>query len=109
MIVKLKRRNPRYPDLSVGQPYVVIGIEADDLRILNDHGRPFLYPAKLFKAVDSRRPEDWVEERGDQGELYAYPPQFNRTGFFEDFFDAKPTAVRAFWHVMNERLAAAVL
>jgi hypothetical protein len=30
MIVKLRRRNRRYPDLTAGQPYVVIGIEADD-------------------------------------------------------------------------------
>jgi len=42
MIVQLKKKNPRYRDLTFGQPYVVIGIEADDLRILNDAGRPFL-------------------------------------------------------------------
>jgi hypothetical protein len=36
MIVKLKKKNARYRDLTFGQPYVVIGIEADDLRILND-------------------------------------------------------------------------
>jgi len=40
MIAKLKRKSARYPDLSVGHPYVVIGIEADDLRILNNAGRP---------------------------------------------------------------------
>ena len=34
MIVKLRRKNPRYPDLTVGQPYVVIGIGADEYRIL---------------------------------------------------------------------------
>ena len=38
MIVKLKKRNARYRDLTFGQPYVVIGIEADELRILNDAG-----------------------------------------------------------------------
>ncbi len=30
MIVRLRRRNRRYPDLTARQPYVVIGIEADD-------------------------------------------------------------------------------
>ena len=34
MIVKLKLKNPSYPDLSEDQPYFVIGIEADDYRIL---------------------------------------------------------------------------
>ena len=48
MIVKLKKRIASYPDLTLGQPYVVIGIEADDLRILNDVGRPFLYPHDSF-------------------------------------------------------------
>ena len=45
MIVRLQRKNTRYPDLTPGQDYVVIGIEADDLRILSDQGRPYLYPA----------------------------------------------------------------
>ena len=46
MIVQLRRRQPRFRDLSPGRPYVVLGIEADDLRILNDEGRPYLYPAR---------------------------------------------------------------
>lgn len=46
MIVQLRRRQPRIRDLSPGRPYVVLGIEADDLRILNDEGRPYLYPAR---------------------------------------------------------------
>jgi len=49
MTVKLKQRNIDYPDLTPGQSYVVIGIEADDYRILNDHGRPYLYPHDLFE------------------------------------------------------------
>ena len=60
MIVKLKTKNARYRDLTAGQPYVVIGIEADEFRILNDAGRPFLYPPHLFVLVDEREPEDWV-------------------------------------------------
>ena len=56
MIVKLRRRNPRYPDLTPGQPYVIIGIEGDDFRILNDAGRPNLYPPRLFMVLDAREP-----------------------------------------------------
>jgi hypothetical protein len=36
MIVKLKERISDYTDLSPAEPYFVIGIEADDFRILND-------------------------------------------------------------------------
>jgi len=106
MIVKLRRKSSRYPDLSPQQNYVVIGIEADDFRILNDHGRPYLYPSRLFEIVDPREPQNWVVELGDDGERYAYPPQLNESGFFEDFFDDQKKAVAVFWQVVNQSLAA---
>jgi len=105
MIVKLRRKNPRYRDLTPGQRYLVIGIEADELRILNDAGRPFLYPPNLFQVLDPHEPADWVSELGDDGERYAYPAPMNKPGFFEDFFDGKPQAVGTFWRVVNKRLA----
>lgn len=107
MIVQLRARNPLYPDLTPDQPYVVLGIEADDLRLLNDQGRPYLYPRELFILVDAREPEDWVSEVGEDNERYAYPPLLNDSGFFEDYFDGDPEAVATFWRVMNRRLSAA--
>jgi hypothetical protein len=107
MVVKLRRKNSRYPDLTSHQNYVVIGIEADDLRILNDQGRPYLYPSRLFEVIDPHEPDDWVTEFGDDDERYAYPSPLNGCGFFEDFFDDKKEAVAAFWQVVNQRLAAA--
>ena len=56
MVVKLKKRNARNRDLTFGQRYVVIGIEADHFRILNNAGSPFLYPPGLFRLVDAREP-----------------------------------------------------
>ena len=106
MIVKLKRRT-QHQDLTFGQPYLVIGIEADEFRILNDAGRPFLYSPKLCSLVDPREPDDWVTEFGDDGERYSYPQPLNKPGFFEDFFDQKAKAVATFWRVVNHRLAAA--
>jgi hypothetical protein len=105
MIVKLKTKKSRYRDLTFGQPYLVIGIEADHLRILNDAGRPFLYPPDVFTIVDSRKPRDWVSEFGEDQEQYSYPPPLNKPGFFEDFFDEKRKAVVTFWRVVNQRLA----
>ena len=106
MIIQLRREDLEYPDLTFGQPYAVIGIEADDFRLLNDQGQPYLYPADLFDVVDDRAPSDWVTEFGEDGERYAYPPALNVPGFFEDFFDDKPEAVVTFWHVVNGHLAA---
>jgi len=105
MIVKLKKRDTQYRDLTFEQPYVVSGIEANEYRILNDAGRPFLYPPRLFSVVDAREPTDWVTEYGDDGERYSYPRPLNRPGFFEDFFEHKAKAVGTFWRVMNRRLA----
>jgi hypothetical protein len=109
MIVKLKKPDTRYRDLTSGQLYDVIGIEADELRIINNAGRPFLYPPDLFSLVDAREPLDWVTEFGDDGERYSYPPLLNRLGFFEDFFDQKAKAVETFWRVLNHRLAESEL
>jgi len=107
MIVKLRRKNSRYADLNHRQNYVVIGIEADDFRLLNDQGRPYLYPSRIFEVVDFHKPESWVTTVGDDGERYAYPPPLNARGFFEDFFDGATTAVAAFWRVVNQNLAVA--
>lgn len=107
MIVELRGSDAGYPDLTPVQPYVVLGIEADDLRILNDQGRPYLYPKEIFAVIDAREPDDWVNELGEDNERYAYPPPLNDSGFFEDYFDGKPEAVATFWRVMNRRLSAA--
>ena len=105
MIAKLRRKYAKYPDLTPGQLYVVIGIEADDFRLLNDQGRPYLYPSRLFAVVDPGAPGDWITEYGEEGERYSYPPPLNSCGFFEDFFDGKEKAVTTFWREVNQRLA----
>jgi hypothetical protein len=68
MIVELRERDSQYPDLTPGQPYLVLGIEADDFRILNDRGRPYLYPREIFTVVDAREPDDWVNELGEDND-----------------------------------------
>ncbi len=105
MIVTLKQTYPEYPDLSPNHPYHVIGIEADDYRIVNNSGRPYLYPHDLFTVIDPKEPADWLDERGEDGERYAYPPPLNQIGFFEDYFDGKNDAVSTFWRVINEILS----
>jgi len=87
MIVKLESTNPRYPDLSEEQQYFVLSIEANDYRILNDIGKPYLYAPELFDVLDPTEPGDWMTEFGEDGERYSYPAPLNEASFFEDFFD----------------------
>lgn len=107
MIVKLKEKNSAYPDLTPDQPYFIIGIEADDYRILNDSGKPYLYPAHLFEIIDPREPSIWITDYGEDGERYSYPPVLNEAGFFEDYFDGKDETLSKFWHAINKRLSDA--
>lgn len=107
MIIKLKSKKSDYPDLSESQLYFVIGIEADDYRILNNAGKPYLYPAEIFEIVDPCEPNDWVTEFGEDGERYSYPRQLNEIGFFEDFFEHKEKQMAIFWNTLNNRLAKA--
>lgn len=107
MIVKLKGTISDYPDLSPAEQYFVIGIEADDFRILNDCGKPYLDPSHLFEIVDSREPTVWITEYGDDGERYSYPPTLREPGFFEDYFDGKSEALSKFWHAINKGLSDA--
>ena len=107
MIVRLREKKPDYPDITPDQPYFVIGIEADDYRILNDSGKPYLYPADLFEVIDPLEPSNWITEYGEDGERYSYPAVLNGTGFFEDYFDGKDEALSKFWHTINSRLSEA--
>jgi hypothetical protein len=107
MTIKLKKKMPQYNDLTPQQSYVVIGIEGDDYRILNDDGRPYLYPHDLFEILDAYEPADWISEISEEGERYAYPAALNVPGFFEDFFDGKKQAISQFWRVINQHLSMA--
>jgi len=74
MKVALKKPSSKYRDLTPGNVYRVIGIEADDFRLMNDAGRPFLYPSSIFIIVDPSEPRDWKTGQGPDGERYSYPP-----------------------------------
>jgi hypothetical protein len=101
MIVKLRSGNSDYADLSADQFYFVIGIEADDYRILNDAGKPYLYPPELFDIIEATIPTGWITDIGTDGERYAYAAPLNQAGFFEDLLDQKPEQMSIFWGIVN--------
>jgi len=89
MKVRLKTGwSKAYPEFTAGNVYRVLGIENDWLRVISDDGEPTLFNPKAFEFVDAAQPPDWISERGDEGELYAYPPELRDPRyFFEKFFD----------------------
>jgi hypothetical protein len=82
-----------YKELNPANEYKVIGIEADDYRIVSDEGLPYLYPHELFVVLDESIPSDWQTKYGQDGERYSYPLELNAPGFFEDYFDGDRAAV----------------
>lgn len=91
--------------LTSGRVYEVIGIEADDYRIQNDDGHPYLYSPALFTVVDAHEPIEWVVEIEEDGETYAYPPELNTPGFFEDYFDDNAGAILVFQRYLRKQKA----
>lgn len=99
MKVRVDTHHPEaagYHDLNQARTYEVVGIEASDYRIVNENGKPYLYPAALFEVLDPSESTEWLSEIGPEGERYAYPPELAAPGFFEDWFDGDPRAQAVF-------------
>ncbi len=90
-------------DFSIDKEYPVIGIEANDYRIINDNGFPYLYPNSIFIITDKTEPQDWITDYGDDGERYSYPQSLNQPGFFEDYFDRDRKAIEIFKNYKGEK------
>lgn len=106
--MRVRCRSNQCPDgrsaaLTVGETYEVLGIEAGDLRVLDDAGSPVLYEPALFEVIDAGRPSGWTSETID-GDEYAGPPEFNRPGFWEDYHEHEPAARAAFARYLNRHL-----
>lgn len=83
------------PYFTPGNIYRVIGIEADDFRIIDDTGKPYLYSRKEFDIIE-KGGEDWITQYGEDGEEYSYPKELMRPGFFEDYFDRDKKTIAIF-------------
>lgn len=100
MKVTLKRTNTTdgriIETLTLGQTYEVIGIECDDYRIIDNKHEPILFDPTCFDVVDNSEPTFW-ESFTEDGVRYAYPTEWMRPGFFEDYFDYNEEVRRDFW------------
>jgi hypothetical protein len=106
LVTPISKTTPdgRDVSLTMGRIYEVLGIEADDYRILTneDHlyapNDPVLYEPECFRLVDAREPDFWICELGEDGERYAYPECWSRIGFWEDYHDHVQAVREQFWN-----------
>ncbi len=90
--------------LTPGKQYLVISIEADYYRILNDENEPYFYPPEQFEIIDSTEPVDWITEYDEEKERYSSPPELATPGFFEDYFDGDPGVIVKFEDCLQKTL-----
>lgn len=94
----------RQLSVTPGETYEVLAIADDSYRLIDDRGEPYLFEAEAFEIIDDTRPSEWVMERGDEGEEYTGPVEFQAPGFWEDFFEHKPEARMVFARYLNRHL-----
>jgi hypothetical protein len=85
-----------HPGITVGNVYIVVGIDDTNFRIISDFGEPVLYEKEIFDVVDSTIPPQWIRRDYGDGEYFIDPPELSRRGFYEDYFDGVPDAVEIF-------------
>lgn len=89
--------------VTTGETYEVLGIECGDFRLIDDLGAPVLIDAAACEVVDKARPGDWVTTIED-GDEYAYPPEFSTPGFWERYHEHEPEALRVYSRYVNRKL-----
>jgi hypothetical protein len=76
-----------YASLTPGNVYRVLGINDDELRIVNDLGEPILFSRLAFDVVDASTPSDWISERDEDNVLHSQPSELAAPFFYERWHD----------------------
>ncbi|MBI9016446.1 MAG: hypothetical protein JEZ07_04205 [Phycisphaerae bacterium] len=84
--MKVKITQPKF-HLTLEETYIVVGIDQDCLRIVNDNGNPVLYPSFLFDIIDDKIPDDWIVSIEEDGKMYCDPPCLSGRDFYVDWFN----------------------
>jgi hypothetical protein len=100
-VVPLTRSN-EFWSLTPGREYVVIGVDHESYRVVDDKGEPILFPKEGFRVVDDAIPQDWVWDRQGDDEYYGGPAALQIPGFYEDFFEGQREAVEQFTHYLQQ-------
>jgi hypothetical protein len=84
---------------------MVIGIESDWYRIMDDAGEPTLFDPQFFTILSAKEPKEWIIEMGEDGEKYAYPLKLSCVGFFDDYFNDNIECILTLLMYMQQRCA----
>jgi hypothetical protein len=68
--------------LTPGRKYIVIGVDQESFRIVDDKGEPILFPREGFKVVDDAIPQDWIWDRQGDDEYCGGPEGLQAPGFY---------------------------
>lgn len=88
--------------LTIAEIYNVLSIIQDVhgrwlLRLIADkHPRVALFPLTQFEILSAKVPQTWIVTWKDSGLFELTPEAWSRPGFWEDFYDAKLEAAKAF-------------
>ena len=105
MKVKANQNASESKWLTVGKEYVVIGLDDEHFRVIDDIAEPILFECSWFDIVDEHVPEDWVWRwYYVDGEEYFYADPFglHLRGFYADYFDDKEYSVRRFQEYLDK-------
>lgn len=104
------------PGIRIGAEYPVLEVittagrvllripERPDLLVERD--TPGLWDAAMFTVVSRRAPACWVAGLED-GQVTLAPKEWQRPGFWEDYFDGEPTAGAEYERFRAEALSQA--
>lgn len=102
-----------HPGVRIGEEYPVLEVFAAQSRTLfrlpdrsarrGEIESPGLWDADMFEIVSDRMPTCWVTGLED-GRLTLAPREWQRPGFWEDYFDHEPGAVAEY-----DRLKARII
>jgi hypothetical protein len=89
--------------LTPGQAYSVIGIEADDYRLLNNAGRPFLYPASPHRSPAQQINRAGLWRGAMSAERFAEQLYWTRPRPHQVGAEALGAAFSTFWRAIVSR------
>lgn len=86
---KLVTDEREHQSITDNNEYLVLAIDNDDYRILDDAGMPLLYPKAFFEVLDCSIPAGWQFREYEDGEYHIGPASTCSPGFYEDYFGSE--------------------
>jgi hypothetical protein len=89
--------------LEIGKTYLVMGIafDSDDRTVnylLDDNGRPNLFPQEIFKIVDNSIPTDWfISPNVGNITFLGFDELCNQKDFYEKLVERDESTMRVYY------------